>query len=61
MIYLILGPFIFWKLNFLDKRFHRQYLELKNTKSEFKKKVKYSQDWFLYNIKHLSRIILNLN
>jgi SAM-dependent methyltransferase len=56
-IYLILRLFIFRKLSFLDKKYQRKYLELNGTTSKFKNKGRYSQDWFSYNIKYLSRII----
>jgi SAM-dependent methyltransferase len=56
-IYLILRLFIFRKLSFLDKKYQRKYLELNGKTSKFKNKGRYSQDWFSYNIKYLSRII----
>ena len=56
-IYLILRLFIFRKLSFLDKKYQKKYLEINGTTSKFKNKGRYSQDWFSYNIKYLSRII----
>jgi len=56
-IYLILRLFIFRKLSFLDKKYQKKYLEINGTTSKFKNKGRYSQDWFSYNIKYLSRVI----
>ncbi len=56
-IYLIIRLFIFRKLSFLDKKYYKNYLALNADKLNFKKKGRYSQDWFSYNIKYLSRIL----
>ena len=56
-VYLILRLFIFRKLSFLDKKYQKKYLEINGPISKFKSKGKYSQDWFSYNIKYISRII----
>ena len=56
-IFLILRLFIFRKLSFLDKKYQKKYLEINGTTSKFKNKGRYSQDWFSYNIKYLSRVI----
>jgi predicted O-methyltransferase YrrM len=60
-IYLILKLFIFRKLSFLDKKFQKKYLTISKKTSSFKSKGRYSQDWFSYNIKYLSRIIYKYN
>ena len=56
-IYLILRLFIFRKLSFLDKKYFKDYLNLSEKERDFKKNGRYSQDWFSYNVKYLSRII----
>ena len=56
-IYLILRLFIFRKLSFLDKKYYKNYLNLSEHDRNFKKDGRYSEDWFSYNIKYLSRII----
>ena len=52
---LLFKLFYFRKLNFLEKRFNKKFLE------EFKKiysdNVKFSSDFFSYNIKYLVRIL----
>ena len=60
-IYLVLRLFIFRKLSFLDKKFQNKYLTISYQSSSFKSKGRYSQDWFSYNIKYLSRIIYKYN
>ena len=56
-IYLILRLFIFRKLSFLDKKYFKEYLNLSEKERDFKRNGRYSEDWFSYNIKYLSRII----
>jgi len=60
-IYLILRLFIFRKLSFLDKKFQKKYLKVSQQSSNFKSKGRYTQDYFSYNIKYLSRIIYKYN
>ena len=59
--YLIIRLFIFRKLSFLDKKYYKKYLILNSKNLDFKKKGRYSQDWFSYNIKYLSRILYKYN
>tara|TARA_B100001057_G_scaffold498338_1_gene605023 strand:- start:67 stop:792 length:726 start_codon:yes stop_codon:yes gene_type:complete len=56
-IYLIIKLFTFRKLSFLNKKYYKKYLDLNEHDRNFKKKGIYSEDWFSYNIKYLSRII----
>lgn len=60
-IYLIIRLFIFRKFSFLDKKFQKKYLKINQQTSSFKSKGSFSQDWFSYNIKYLSRIIYKYN
>ena len=60
-IYLIIRLFIFRKFSFLDKKFQKKYLKINQQASSFKSKGSFSQDWFSYNIKYLSRIIYKYN
>ena len=55
--YLIIRFFFFRKLSFFDKKFFKKYLSLNENNLNFKKKGKYTQDWFSYNIKYISRVI----
>ena len=56
-IYLIIRLFIFRKLSFLDKKYYNQYISLNSQNLNFKEKGRYTQDWFSYNVKYLSRIL----
>ena len=56
-LYLIIRFFFFRKLSFFDKKFFKKYLKLNEHNLNFKKKGKYTQDWFSYNIKYISRVI----
>ena len=60
-IYLILRLFIFRKFSFLDKKFQKKYLKINQSAPGLKSKGSFSQDWFSYNIKYLSRIIYKYN
>ena len=55
--YLIIRMFFFRKLSFLDKKYYKNYLNDNKENLNFKAEGKYSQDWFSYNIKYISRII----
>lgn len=55
--YLILRMFIFRKFSFLDKKYYNKYLSENKNNLNFKKKGEYSQDWFSYNIKYISRVL----
>jgi len=59
--YLIIRLFIFRKFSFLSKKYYNQYISLNSKNLEFKKKGRYTQDWFSYNIKYLSRILFKYN
>ena len=56
-LYLIIRFFFFRKLSFFDKKFFKKYLKINENNLNFKKKGKYTQDWFSYNIKYISRVI----
>jgi len=60
-LYLIIRFFFFRKLSFIDKKFFKKYLTLNEHRLNFKKKGKYTQDWFSYNIKYISRVIYKYN
>ena len=55
--YLIIRLFVFRKLSFLGKKYYNQYISLNSQKLDFKKDGRYTQDWFSYNIKYISRIL----
>lgn len=55
--YLIIRLFVFRKLSFLSKKYYNQYISLNSQKLDFKKDGRYTQDWFSYNIKYISRIL----
>ena len=55
--YLIIRLFIFKKLSFLEKKYYKKFLELNSNNLNYKDEGKYSQDWFTYNIKYISRVI----
>tara|TARA_B100001057_G_scaffold492509_1_gene585037 strand:+ start:2753 stop:3430 length:678 start_codon:yes stop_codon:yes gene_type:complete len=56
--FLILKFFFSRKFNFLKKKNSKENNEININFTEVKKKGKYTEDWFSYNIKYISRFIL---
>ena len=59
--YLIIRLFIFRKLSFLSKKYYNQYISLNSKNLDYKKNGHFTQDWFSYNIKYLSRVLYKYN
>ena len=59
--YLVIRLFIFRKFSFLSKKYYNQYISLNSQRLDFKKDGRYTQDWFSYNIKYISRILYKYN
>jgi len=60
-LYLIIRLFIFRKLSFLNKKYYNQYISLNSNHLDYKKNGHFTQDWFSYNIKYLSRVLYKYN
>jgi hypothetical protein len=59
--YLIFRLFFFRRLNFLEKKYYKKYLDINENNLDFKSRGKYTQDWFSYNIKYIARTIYKYN